>query len=86
MNVRMLIVLTIYGIKVKINASFIMNKKEINNMIINIGNYEEINVNDAMREVIDVFIKFNIKTSDDKKDVLRACHIYNQLRKKGIIK
>lgn len=53
--------------------------------IIELGNYESIDINDAMREVLDTFIKFNIKTSDDTNEIVRACYIYNQLKSKGII-
>lgn len=52
---------------------------------IKVGKYESIDINDALREVLDTFIKFNIKTSDDKKEILRACYIYNQLKASGII-
>ena len=52
---------------------------------INAGQFEEMTIIDAMREVVDVFIKFNIKTDSDIKALLRVCHLYNQLYQKGIV-
>jgi len=44
-------------------------------MLINVGKYEDMDANDALREVLDVFIEFNIRTNDDKRKVLRVWRV-----------